>query len=313
MYLCMPLRAQISVYHPFPDSDAVWCDDSGRHICPFLIEPDVLIRTTYQLNGKYDIDSITYNRLSSYRISTYYFNCDTPSRYIDTTTYYFRQDTAQKKVFLYNFSSHSDSLLYDFNLQVGDTLTQSRISWGSTNLTQFPYIVTSIDSVLIGGQFRKRFNYQQLDSSAFCAFEISSMIEGIGCISGLMNGPGCFETFANLQEFIQDNIVLVGSSATVFYYCPDYTFIDEAKNSSEKNAFLTLSPNPTSSTFTITTTAQLQNAQVEIYNVVGVAVQSEFINKKSEMSVEVSALPPGIYFVKVKGDKWSAVQKLVIQ
>ncbi len=74
-----------------------------------------------------------------------------------------------------------------------------------------------------------------------------------------------------------------------------------------------ISPNPAHTTFTISAMAQLQNPQIEIYNVLGVAVQSEIINQKSEMHVDIRALAPGIYFVKLQSEKWIAVQKLLVE
>ncbi len=76
-----------------------------------------------------------------------------------------------------------------------------------------------------------------------------------------------------------------------------------------------ISPNPTSFTFTITTTAQLQNAQLEIYNVVGEKVSSQqfAIGSQKQVTIDVSKLPSSIYFVKVKSEKWSAMRKLVVE
>ncbi len=91
--------------------------------------------------------------------------------------------------------------------------------------------------------------------------------------------------------------------------CWMYVSVNENNLSEEEFA---LYPNPAHTTFTITTTAQLQNAQVEIYNVVGEKMYSERVNNRASCIVHC-ALPPGIYFVKVSGENWRAVQKLVVQ
>ncbi len=52
---------------------------------------------------------------------------------------------------------------------------------------------------------------------------------------------------------------------------------------------------------------------IKIYNVLGVAVQSEGTNQKSEMSVDVSALPSGIYIVQVTGNSGTFRSKFIKQ
>jgi len=75
-----------------------------------------------------------------------------------------------------------------------------------------------------------------------------------------------------------------------------------------------ISPNPASSTFTIHSDAQLQNAQLEIYNLIGEKAGSwRFSNGKEEITIDVSGLNPGLYVVKVQSVKGTLVQKIVIQ
>lgn len=80
-----------------------------------------------------------------------------------------RQDTISRKVFVFEPNFNSDSLLYDFTLDVGDTLKSSLLSniflCDSSDL-----IVTEIDSVLIGSTYHKKWIFN-------CYLEY---IEGIG-------------------------------------------------------------------------------------------------------------------------------------
>ncbi len=70
-------------------------------------------------------------------------------------------------------------------------------------------------------------------------------------------------------------------------------------------AQLAIYPNPVGNKCTI------HNAQfpmgaaatITVYNIIGVAVQSELTNQKSEMSVDVGRLPSGIYWIELKSDK----------
>ena len=72
----------------------------------------------------------------------------------------------------------------------------------------------------------------------------------------------------------------------------------------------TISPNPTSSTFTINTTTQLHDAQVEIYNVIGEKIYKTAYREQLTVSCELFS--KGIYFVKVGDGEMISVRKLVV-
>jgi hypothetical protein len=83
-----------------------------------------------------------------------------------------RTDTARTYIFL----DGQDELLYDFTLQPGDTLPETIINHNTV-------VISSIDSVQVGGKFLKRFNiydsvYEDLISNWY--------IEGIGHEYGLI-------------------------------------------------------------------------------------------------------------------------------
>ncbi len=101
------------------------------------------------------------------------------------------------------------------------------------------------------------------------------------------------------------------SDAFVATYTYNAVGIDE--HSGNGNLF-SIYPNPARSKFIVRSSDPFEkNARLKIYNVMGMDVQSELINQKSEMSVDIRALPPGIYFIKVTSEKGSAVQKLVVE
>lgn len=72
-------------------------------------------------------------------------------------------------------------------------------------------------------------------------------------------------------------------------------------------------PNPAASELTIDN-GKLQIDRIEIYNVLGKKIfQSQISDLKSQIFVDVSQLPSGIYFVKVRGEKEERVAKFVKQ
>src|SRR5437016_5667275 len=120
-------KAQTSVYHPFPDSNAVWC--GGRSQC--WNNKVANKNSTYVLGKTVFINGHIYGQLKIYE--QFYTNCEgtfscsclnPPPWSIDSMTYYIRQDRALKKVWLYTGSQ--ESILYDFNLHVGDTLNSNK-------------------------------------------------------------------------------------------------------------------------------------------------------------------------------------------
>ena len=159
------------MYYPFPDSNAVWREyESGT----YASSPPV--GECYDYENRYMGDTIigafTYKKIWKYG-AHYGYNCST---YINPINYYvgaIRQDTLQRKIYFLPPFQNTDTLLYDFNLSLGDTLPPSY-----TNCTT--NIVSSVDSVLVGAMYRKRFG-----------LGYTYLIEGIGNTFGLLQ-PICF-------------------------------------------------------------------------------------------------------------------------
>ncbi len=75
---------------------------------------------------------------------------------------------------------------------------------------------------------------------------------------------------------------------------------------------ITISPNP------VTGELKIQNAKfkienIEVYNTLGEKILSQRLaaNNQKQIVIDVSGLPPGIYFVKVKGENGDGVAKFV--
>src|SRR5688572_4384490 len=128
-------NAQTSVYHPFPDSSAMWRQTgyvNGFWCCctgfgPCLKEDDY----EFFLQGDTSIGSIAYKKIYLTGLGVehllYAVSC---SPGCSNSDYYYynneyagsiRQDTALRKVYFMPPGHVQDTLLYDFDLQVGDT------------------------------------------------------------------------------------------------------------------------------------------------------------------------------------------------
>ena len=79
-----------------------------------------------------------------------------------------------------------------------------------------------------------------------------------------------------------------------------------------ENGTLTLFPNPASSVVTVTVSGFDGEVEVQIVDMNGRAV-SDFRTQNSELTLDVSELAQGAYFVRVTGDKSTAVRKLIVR
>src|SRR5688572_22615996 len=186
-FTTLSVRSQTSVYHPFPDSAGVWRQEGytqGNCCCSgnFCLDE---FDYNYFLNGDTLIGAFTYKKIYKTGNGVDYVNgpntcppsCSNYQFYYFNNIYSgcFRQDTTQRKVFIVPTGSALETLLYDFNLNLGDTLPPS---WPDYD----PLIyVTAVDSTLVGGSYHKRFHL----STSNLPGEVS-LIEGIGNSLGFL-------------------------------------------------------------------------------------------------------------------------------
>lgn len=291
------VQSQTSLYHPFPDSNATWC-------CTyyFTVSADCYDGySTYTMWGKQMINNIWYNKILVYDSAEHY-HCQPPN-YLGTTittdTLFIRQDSSLKKVWFYDSASSSDKILYNFNLSVGDTLDSTKVHFGNNGFTA-PKIITSIDSVLINGTYRNRYNYN--NSCTFSPTD-TSIIEGIGALHGFIYPPSCFEFLFFLNAFHQNNTLYYGNSTA---QCYDFTSgIAEAVDKLNISVY----PNPTKDELTITL-SQFQKAKLEIYNSIGEKIYTQHITVSNKL--QTSNWHEGIYFIRITSGEKIVTGKFVV-
>jgi hypothetical protein len=280
--------AQTNVYHPFPDSNAIWV---GRHW--YNYPPTCMVYDDFDLyiSGDTIIGNYTYHKL--YKNGHKWASCPPPGFY-----YYgqywgaFRQDKANKKVYL--FYNGKDTLAYNFDLDlnVGDTLPPSCL----VALSPKNYI-QSIDSVLIGSQYRKRFWISQGVSHKYTA-----LIEGIGTTLGAFASiiPP-FEAGDNLWCVrINDQIVWTETG----HNC-DLMSITESSIAKNQTSIF---PNPSNGTFNMISSEQICN--IEVFDLLG---NCRYQCSKPERQINLSDQPKGIYFIRlVYENRTTTTEKLII-
>lgn len=272
--------AQTNVYHPFPDSNASWLIECCGVVGPPPTPPSCNWIQHQVTGADTIIGSYTYKKVFD------------GSSFVGA----YRQNIPNKKVYCINqLFQNTEYLLYDFALAVGDTFTARPLA----DCDSFS-VVTSIDSILIGGGYRKKINFQSITCCAFI-----SIIEGIGSEAGLFE-HSCFEGWCGLCEYKNDSITFdynIGScNATV-----SEIFSIRA---------IYISPNPFSTQTTLHSEKVFNNATLTIYNSFGQQVkQITPINIGAGQTIILHRenLPSGIYFLRLTQDNATfATSKLVI-
>src|ERR1700739_479617 len=127
--------AQFNVYHPFPDSNAYWKEELEATNAAF----DSYTDYGYIISGDTILNGKLHHKI--YKVEgVYWDNKGGGYVHYNSKRFYFaiREDSL-KHVYISNVCCSSvtfsgDSLLYDFNLKVGDTLNQY-----NSHKTGFPY------------------------------------------------------------------------------------------------------------------------------------------------------------------------------
>ena len=289
-FLSQIVNAQTNIYHKFPESSAFWnfhlvsyssqggsCDGSQNY--SILVTGDTIINDT------------VYHKLNIPYIQSFDSPCGESVGYKGA----FRQDTILKKVYFIPPSQNSEELLYDFNLQVGDTLK----GYLATLLLGSYDVVASIDSVLVGSSFRKRWN---LSDSCYNIL----IIEGVGSTYGLIELSGSCLTTKNysLNCFNQNGISLYPDSAN---NCEQITQINSFDSSPSK---IKIFPNPSNGVFTVDFDASLSISEIILFDLLGNIILKQPINNQTEFII--NNVQSGTYIISlIKKNGSIAIRKII--
>jgi hypothetical protein len=173
--------------------------------------------------------------------------------------------------------------LYDFTLGVGDTL-ESSISYPDL-------IISEIDSVLVGEEYRKRFHFSNGDG--YCNW----MVEGIGHERGLIEPM--FE-----YEFYNSDFFCYAENHVPIFPEGVQCVLNVGINDPEVNKdIVQLFPNPTTGKTYLTIDCNSQKPLT--YSLLGITGQvifrkTCFLNiGKNTIELDVDKLDPGFYIVAI--------------
>jgi hypothetical protein len=272
------VKSQTSVYHPFPDSNANWNFVFVPAQCQFgWATEDYSIK----ISGDTVIGNHTYHKLN---IPYVYFDNMGSCTQTNTVGYKgaIREDEVNRKVYFVNPMSSTEILLYDFNMQVGDTVQ----GYLETGLYDNKDVVISVDSVLVVDSYRKRWEINY-------SYGIY-VIEGLGSTYGLIvPSPGQASDFNYfwLNCFQQNSQAMYPDTNA---NCQLITSIHPAYAiSNQVNVF----PNPSSGSFTVELARPNDFREILLSNIIGNIIFRKNINNQNKVIIE--NLPIGTYIITI--------------
>lgn len=274
-------------YVPFPTAvNTVWSEGAAGWYTYNQIQPcysqQIYIAKDTVISG------VTYHQLDFYKHDrSGPIGCLAPWQQgtITTGTYgYFRNDSINKKVWLRFPGTSQDTLMYDFNLTLGDTLPPFMFR-PDTHIR-----VTQIDTITLASKARKRY---LLSGITMCFGDTASyLIEGIGGTSGFTLGiiSGFCAGYGNGLGCMKTNRTTVYPDSSAI--CNLITSLDEVSQGKQQ---ITIYPNPTSGQITVPPVEGLEH--ILIYNIKGQLVMETQTNRSSETLINLEG-SSGMYFIR---------------
>lgn len=295
----MSANGQTSVYHPFPDSNAIWNFDSYQwcglgfdnweHLYSIKMTGDTVINSTNYHKLEVPAEVIESNGMcnatGSWTISGHYAGS-------------VRQDSALKMVYFVPPSETTEQLLYDFNMVVGDTVI------GYTSTHAYPAdTVQSIDSVLVGNSYRKRWKLSSVYEIYF--------IEGIGSTYGLVElSPGWLvdHNSYTLTCFQQNGLTLYPNTTM------NCDLITGVNNIASDKFLINIYPNPFHTTALLQLHPDFSKGDLKVYNSLGSLITTQTISNQNSLTLNRDNLSNGLYLLHLTNSRGQmTVEKLIIE
>ena len=329
---CMNSRSQ-STYSPFPSNMIIY----GWSETYYASSGTVLDRWRSEITGDTLIGAFHYSKLYS---GTNSFE----------VTAAIRNDTLNKKVYMYSIFTGTESLMYDFNLVVGDTVNINNGYGFYQPLVETwlgaPEIkkawVTSIDSVLMlhDGIYHRRYNFSAtirdinsaspdvvINSASIGPYQYSQigvpdmyymmnpLIEGVGQIRDPVSHYFFFEQQWRFSLFC----VSVNGSPVMNIdptSCPPFntalcSSVFTGIDEIKNTEDIGVFPNPNNGKFQLKLMNQ-KSVTLEITDILGNTILKSEI-KNETIDFDLSGQSDGIYFVKTIDSKGSFVVKKIVK
>lgn len=281
LFACFSFFHSPAQYLPFPDVGAAWKVDEFNS--DILIQCQGTITTVYGIQDTIVRNGVVYQKIEVFTGGA----CSGNPCFSLGTMEGIRTDTVTGIV--YAWFNLQDTPLFDYSLQAGDTMwTYNGSFWWSGNP-----VVDSVDTVVLGGISRKRLH---LSSDFTTGPEF--IIEGVGPSYGLFVPPGMG---VNGEE---GTLVCYSENGNPIYSNPNSCgsggncLALSAENGLSKVDWEVF-PNPSTGKTCVRLFGQTISS-LRLHDLWGRTLVEVAGHGLSEMELDLTALPKGIYFLEMR-------------
>lgn len=272
------------IYYPFPDSNAIWNNESHWGYYTLI--------QRFGVYGDTTINTQLYNKI-------YLIENDSILNINNMTYFAAIRENSTRQVFVKLTDYIDEILIYDFSLNIGDTIHSNSPNGYLSLLT---CTISDIDTIeLENYQFRRRFRINGTGEY---------WIEGIGSKGGLLYPiseylAGTTNSLLCLKQ--NDTSIYINNPECDKCFCSLATAIP---NLATKNNSLKIYPNPGTSEIFIEPPFEQGLSTIYIYNSDGNLIKA--INASSfPLKLKIKDLPLGIYFIQVIKGEFVCGQKFI--
>jgi hypothetical protein len=280
-------------YFPLPETNTFWISSFWDipDYCPCAGTCSI---DQYSITGDTLINEVVYHKLD-YTGIYYGDNCE-ENYFNDGYQGAFRNDIGNKKVWFVPSGDLNESLLYEFDLEIGDTLSP-----GILNPIEFgDFWVEDIDTIEVGDSYRKMFLIRSGFNIYGGPFEI---IEGIGGQS--LVSP--MESWFNFEAGYL--LYCVNINDSIFYPYGANCEQIVGTESILKNVTFEIYPNPSKDILFIDNAS---GSHVQLFSITGLLISESEI-KTDYFELKLKDVPEGMYFLRFKKDLEIQAKKIIVQ
>lgn len=281
--LLIPFYSFAQQSFPLIKDDGIWRVVNGGIVTP--PDPWWMIKSQYLMKGDTIINNTTYKKI---------YKCDySPS--INNKVYIagIREDSSGKvymqadsnlQLYSSSINAGQEYLLYDFSLNIGDTIILNSVI-DSIN------IVNVIDSVLVGSEYRKRWNFNTIGGFP------RQWIEGIGDYHGLFYSlQSMFENYQHISCYEDNNVFWLSPELSTD--CFSVSMENVIKRTTSE---VSIYPNPVGDFINLQIKDNnILKPELKIFDITGNLIKRDYLKPfADEYSLDISSLNSGMYFIKI--------------
>jgi hypothetical protein len=261
--------------------NAEWYQDGGIALlsCPTC----TFVNYKYYTDGDTLINAQTYVKIKKVEVP----NINDVSLF-PAYTGAIRQDTLNKKIYVVLTDSTTEHILYDFSLQVGDTINSVLHSLTAGCLGFNTETIYLIDTIQVNGNDHRVFHYQ-----GSCVGTDGSYIEGIGSEFGLL--------FPNLKDIQESHLNCLKINNQPYYpYANANCTLPNTISVNNLDLLLDISlfPNPASETLTISLPENSLTTEAHLFDAAGKELK-RFTVVAGENRLNVAGYKTGTYLIQI--------------